>query len=123
VRAGGIDFDWRFDSAYWMSELELADGAEVARFDGRSLAIAEPDPLVVPDTDAPTGVNQTGPYTVTGLQWIDDPLAADVEQANGFEVELAGATRVRLDLARMGLDTSRGPSPARSPPSIRSSSS
>jgi pimeloyl-ACP methyl ester carboxylesterase len=106
IRAGGIDFDWRFDSAYWMSELGLADGAEVARFDGRSLAIAEPDPLVMPDTDAPTGVNQTGPYTVTGLQWIDDPLAADVEQANAFEVELAGATRVRLDLARMGLDTS-----------------
>ena len=105
VRAGGVTFDWRFDRAYWMSELELADDAEVARFDGRSLAIAEPDPLVVPDTDAPTGVNQTGPYTVTGLQWIDDPLAGDVERSNAFEVELAGASRVRLDLARMGLDT------------------
>jgi pimeloyl-ACP methyl ester carboxylesterase len=105
VRAGGITFDWRFDSAYWMSELELADGAEVARFDGRSLAIAGPDPLVVPDTDAPTGVNQAGPYTVTGLQWIDDPLATDVEHSNGFEAELTGASRVRLDLPRMGLDT------------------
>lgn len=105
VRAGGIEFDWSFDSAYWMSDLELADDAGVARFDGRSLAIAGPDPLVVPDTDAPTGVNQTGPYTVTGLQWLDDPVAPPVEPGNGFEAELSGATRVGLDLARMGIDT------------------
>lgn len=106
VRSGGVAFDWRFDSAYWMRHLELADDAAVARFDGRSLALAEAEPLVLPDTDLPTGVQQTGPYTVTGLQWVDDPLALDPEPVNGFALELAGASGVQLDLPRMAIDVS-----------------
>lgn len=104
VSADGIDFDWTFDAAYWMSGLEIAEGAERARFDGRTLAHGGAAPLAVPDTDAPTSPNQTGPYTVSGLQWLPDPLGAS-EPANAFTLDLAGTRSVQLDLARMGLDT------------------
>ncbi|MBS3941142.1 MAG: prolyl oligopeptidase family serine peptidase [Actinobacteria bacterium] len=106
VQAGDLDFDWRFDRAYWMSDLEVADGAARARFDGRSLAHGPVGPTAVPDTDVPTSPNQTGPYTVSGLRWIDDPLAGAV-RANAFELDLEGTAGVRLDTARMDLDTGR----------------
>jgi dienelactone hydrolase len=106
VQAGGIDFDWAFDSAFWMSHLEVAEGADAARFDGRTLATGQADPLVAPDTDAPTAPNQTGPYTVTGLQWLDNPLGGDAPEAvNGFALELTGTSRVQVDLERMGIDS------------------
>jgi hypothetical protein len=106
VGAGDIEFDWVFDTAYWMSGLDVADDADRARFDGRSLATGVPDPLAVPDTDAPTSPNQTGPYAVTGLQWLNDPLA-EQQPANRLELDLEGTRSVQLDLARMTLDTHR----------------
>jgi hypothetical protein len=106
VQSGGIGFDWRFDRAYWMSDLEVAEGAGRARFDGRSLAHGPDGPTVVPDTDVPTSPNQTGPYTVTGLRWIGDPLAA-AGRVNGFDLDLEGTTGVRLDMGRMDLDPRR----------------
>lgn len=106
VQAGDLAFDWRFDRAYWMNDLEVADGADRARFDGRTLAHGPDGPTAVPDTDAPTSPNQTGPYTVTGLRWIEDPLAA-AGRINGFELDLEGASGARLDIGRMDLDAGR----------------
>ena len=105
VQSGGVDLNFDFDSAYWMSELTPGGGSATASFDGTSHAIPDTEHLTAPDTGAPTAPGQTGPYVITGLQWIDDPLS-DPTTANAFDVTLTGAERVRLDLARMDLSTS-----------------
>lgn len=97
-----------FDSAWWMRDLTAADPVDgAARFDGRSLALAAPAPLLVPEAGGPASVGQAGPYVMTGIAWIDDLLAAPVERRNGFEVTLAGASAVRLDPAGMGIDVTQ----------------
>lgn len=106
VRAEGLGLQFSFDRAYWMSELTPADPvAGVARFDGRSLAIAEPATLTVPEAGGPAMVGQTGPFTLTGIAWLTDPLAAAPAGANAFAATLSGAAAVRLDLTRMAIDT------------------
>jgi poly(3-hydroxybutyrate) depolymerase len=106
VQSGGASLDFDLDSAYWMSGLTPVDATEgVAAFDGRSLAIPETPHVAVPDAGAPTAPGQTGPYVITGLQWLDDPRAAAAEPANAFDVTLAGASGVRLDLGRMDIDS------------------
>jgi hypothetical protein len=108
VNADGVPLNFDFDSAYWMSQLEPADTrAGVARFDGRSLAIPEHPTLVRPEAGGPTTIGQTGPYTMTGLAWLDDPSRPTPPRVNGFDVTLAGARAVRLDLTRMRVDASR----------------
>lgn len=105
VQADGVPLDFDFDSAYWMSELEPADAENgVARFHGRSLARPERPSLSLPEAGGPLSPGQSGPYVMAGLGSMPDPLAAAPEAANGFEITLAGATAVRLDLARMGID-------------------
>jgi hypothetical protein len=42
---------------------------------------------------------------VTGTQWLDDPTETTPALTNGFEFTLTGASRVRLDLGRMNIDT------------------
>jgi hypothetical protein len=101
----GISFD--FDRAYWMSELTPVDLlAGVARFDGVSHARPAEPALRVPEVGGPSAVGQAGPYAMTGIAWLHDPLAATAVR-NAFEVVLSGASGVRLDLARMGVATDR----------------
>jgi poly(3-hydroxybutyrate) depolymerase len=108
VQSGGADLDFNFDSAYWMSRLEPQDEAGgVAAFDGRSLAIPEEPQVTVPDSGPPVAPGQTGPYLITGLQWLDDPTGSADEPRNAFEFELSGAKSVQLDLERMEIDTAR----------------
>ncbi len=105
VQAGNPNpnLSFSFDSAYWMSELTPADMTTgVASFDGRSLAIPEQPFTAAPDTGAPTAPGQTGPYVITGLQWIDAGSAPAA--SNAFDITLTGATAVRLDLAGMRID-------------------
>jgi hypothetical protein len=78
----------------------------VASFDGSSLAIPEDPYLAAPDTDAPTAPGQTGPYVVTGIQWLDDLTRTTPAATNAFKVNLTGASAVDLDLLRMALDPS-----------------
>ena len=107
VQSDGLALDFEFDSAYWLSELTAVDGERgSALFDGRSLAIAEEPHLVAPDTGAPTGPGTTGPYVITGQQWLDDPTSFAPPLENGFEATLTGASIARLDLTRMNIDTS-----------------
>ncbi|MGH2806160.1 MAG: prolyl oligopeptidase family serine peptidase, partial [Actinomycetota bacterium] len=108
VQSGGATLTFDFDSAYWMSELTPVDPARgIASFDGRSLAIPEEPYVVAPDTGAPTAPGQTGPYVITGLQWLDDPTTTAPESSNAFHATLAEASAVRLDLARMSIDASQ----------------
>jgi hypothetical protein len=76
----------------------------VATFDGTSYAHGAVAPLILPEAGGPASVGQAGPYAMTGLGWLTDPLATTTS-SNAFAVDLAGATAVRLDVARMGLVT------------------
>ena len=97
-----------FDSAYWMSGLTPADPVNgVASFDGRSLALPDPSHLALPEAGGPSSVGQAGPYVMTGLQWLADPLAAPASPVNGFELTLSGVSSVTLDPVAMGLDLSK----------------
>jgi pimeloyl-ACP methyl ester carboxylesterase len=105
VQSDGVPLDFTFDHAYWMSELTPADPiAGVARFDGRSLALEDPTALMVPEAGGPSAPGQTGPFVMTGLARQDLPLLGTAT-TNGFQATLAGATRVRLDLGRMQIDS------------------
>ncbi len=98
----GLSFD--FDRAYWMSELTPVDETNgVARFDGRTLTRRD-DALLLPEAGGPTAPGQVGPFTMTGLAWLTNPLPAPAA-VNGFAVTLEGVKAVRLDLARMGVVT------------------
>ena len=115
-----------------MSELTPVDlDAGTARFDGRSLAIPEAGFLATPEAGGPAMPGQTGPFVMTGLTWLGlpasaAPVPAPVRSAlgpiraalpvplpvtptvaNGFDVTLAGAAAVRLDLTRMAIATDR----------------
>jgi hypothetical protein len=99
----GLSFD--FDRAYWMSELTPADPTDgVATFDGTTFGRGAGDPLLLPEAGGPASVGQAGPYAMTGLGWLPDPLA-QAPPRNGFALDLTGATGVRVDLPRMGLST------------------
>ena len=105
VQSGGADLNFDFDSAYWMSELTPVDATGgVASFDGSTLAIPAEPYLVAPDTSAPTAPGQTGPYVVTGLQWLADLTTPTPAAANAFRVDVTGTSAVRLDLLRMAID-------------------
>ena len=102
----GLSFD--FDHAYWMSELTPTDPLDgVARVDVRTSAFADRETLPVPEVGGPAAPGQVGPYAMTGLLWLVNPLAAAPAPTNGFHVELSGAQAVRFDSARMGLDVAR----------------
>jgi poly(3-hydroxybutyrate) depolymerase len=106
VQSGGAKLDFDFDSAYWMSELTPRDAQGAAFFDGKSFALEQQPYVAVPDTAPPTAPGQTGPYVVTGLQWVDDPVAEVPATTNAFHVMVSGTKSVRLDLGRMEIAAS-----------------
>lgn len=89
VQSNGATLDFDFGNAYWMSGLEVAEGASQARFDGQSSAIRQEPYIVAPDSTVPTA-GQTGPLFVTGLQWIDDPASEAPAPQNSFDATLTG---------------------------------
>jgi hypothetical protein len=105
IQSDGVPFSFSFDRAYWMSRLEPADTEDgVATFDGTSAALPEEPYTAVPEAGGPTALGQTGPFVMTGMQWLTG-LAGDApEPANEFTATLKGARRVRLNLERMGID-------------------
>ena len=114
VQSEGANLNFDFDSAYWMSELTPLDatpGAEeetrVASFKGTSHAIPEEGHLAVPDSGAPTAPGQTGPYVITGIQWLEDPRAGAPTASNAFDLTLGGTKAVKLDLPRMNIDVAQ----------------
>ncbi len=87
-----------------MSELTPASANGVARFDGTSLAKPVAATVTVPEAGGPASLGQVGPYAMTGLAWLANPLGAPAVAVNGFELTLQGTSAVRLDLVRMGID-------------------
>ena len=101
--AGTASFS--FDSAYWMSGLEPVDAVNgVASFQGTSLAIQDDPKLTHPEVGGPAEPGQAGPFAMTGLAQIDDPINEPGATSNGFDITLRGARAVTLDLNRMGID-------------------
>jgi hypothetical protein len=92
-----------------MSRLEPADAEEgVASFDGASAAIEAQPYTAIPEAGGPTALGQTGPFVMTGMQWLTGPLAGEApEPANEFTAMLKGAKRVRLGLRRMAIDVAK----------------
>ena len=108
INSGGAEIGLDFDSAYWMSGLEPVDPQSgVARFDGRSSALRARPRLALPEAGAGGSPGQTGPYTMTGVRWARDPLAARERRRNAFSVELSGARAVSLDAKAMRLRVRR----------------
>ena len=108
IQSDEVPLSFSFNRAYWMSRLEPVDQeAGVARFDGTSAAIAEEPYTAVPEAGGPAAIGQTGPFVMTGMQWLTG-LAGDVPApANEFTATLTGARGVRLNLERMGIDVTR----------------
>lgn len=105
------DLSFDFDSAYWMSGLTPADAHNgVARFDGISLARSTRGVTTVPEAGGPAGLGQAGPYTMTGLAWLESGDAPGGR--NAFEAALQGTSAVQLNLRRMGI-SARTPITAR----------
>jgi hypothetical protein len=108
INSGGAKLDFSFDQQHWLRALEPVDRQDgVASFDGTSAALPEQPQIALPEAGGPTGVGQTGPFTMTGLRWADDPLGAPAAKANAFTATLRGARAVTLDAAGMGLSFDR----------------
>ena len=106
VNSGGVDLEFDFDRAYWMSGLEPVDPERgVARFDGRTLAVPDRPHLALPEAGGPAGPDQAGPYVMYGQSWL--PIGIAPAARNAFEATLSGARSVRLDVASMRLDPHR----------------
>jgi pimeloyl-ACP methyl ester carboxylesterase len=106
VNSGGVELEFDFDRAYWMSGLEPVDGDRgVARFDGRSLAVPERPYLALPEGSGPASADQTGPYVMFGQSWM--PIGIAPLARNAFEATLTGARAVRLDVDAMKIDARR----------------
>jgi hypothetical protein len=102
-----VDFGFHFNRAYWMSGLEpVNDRFGVARFDGVTFARPETPHTLVPEAGGPSAPGQSGPYSMTGQAWKDEPAKRPAPR-NAFAIELEGARAVTLALKRMGLDRHR----------------
>jgi poly(3-hydroxybutyrate) depolymerase len=99
-----VPLDYRFDRAYWASELTVRDGdpsdpATMGTFDARTFGRGADDTLALPD--AGVGVSPAA-SAITGIQWLTNGRLA---ARNGFEVSATNLAVARVDLARMGIGT------------------
>lgn len=107
-RAIERDLDLDFDRAYWLSGLEPADERDgVASFDGRSHAIYDKPQLALLQAWAPLAPGQAGPYTMSGMRWVDQSLALAPPRSNAFTITVTGARAATLDTVAMQLDRSK----------------
>jgi hypothetical protein len=108
VNSGGLALDFSFDRNHWLRALEPVDAEQGQAFvDATSRALPAAAPLTVPEAGGPASATQAGPYTMTGLRWEADPLAALPKAENALAATLRGARAVRLDAEGAGLDLAR----------------
>ena len=104
INSGGAKLDFDFGHDAWLKHLEPVDDvAGQATFDGTTAAAPEQPHLLEPEAGGPTGTDQAGPWTMTGLAWLDDPVNAKPAPANSFTAKLTGARGATLDLDAMGM--------------------
>jgi dienelactone hydrolase len=108
IQSDEVPLSFSFDRAYWMSRLEPVDAEQgVATFDGSTAAIPEQPYTAVPEAGGPAALGQTGPFLMTGMRWLTGLAGEAPEPANEFTATLTGASRVRLNLQRMGIDVTK----------------
>src|SRR3712207_1798591 len=108
VNSGGMTLSFDFGRNHWLRALEPVDpdnGRPL--FDGTTHAVPATDPPTVPEAGGPASADNMGPYTMTGLRWETNPLAALPAKANAFTATIEQAGAATLDLTRMGLDLRR----------------
>src|SRR5688500_20392988 len=89
IQSDEVPLSFSFDRAYWMSRLEPIDPeAGVASFDGTSAAIAEEPYTAVPEAGGPAALGQTGPFVMTGMQWLTGLGGGAPVPANEFTATL-----------------------------------
>jgi hypothetical protein len=108
----GATLDYHFDGAYWVDGLtarwsDPGDPTSMGTFDavteGRGLAKV----VTVPEAGV-ASVGQTSPYLMTGLGWLTLPAGVGATAArNAATVTLTNIATATLDLARMGLSTTK----------------
>jgi pimeloyl-ACP methyl ester carboxylesterase len=104
VNSGGAKLDFDFGHDAWLKHLEPVDATGgQASFDGTTAAAPEQPHLLQPEAGGPAGTDQAGPYTMTGLAWLADPINAAPKPANTFTAKLTGARAATLDLDEMGM--------------------
>ncbi|GAC1412267.1 MAG: hypothetical protein NVSMB57_07640 [Actinomycetota bacterium] len=100
----GVDLNYHFDHAYWVSGLHTRapgiDPSNIATIDAVSSGRGVPQYLTVPEAGA---CGQVEPCTMTGQRWIANGVSA---AANAFTATLTNVGDVTLDADRMGLATS-----------------
>ncbi len=101
----GVDLGYRFDRAYWTSQLRTRtagiDPSNIGEIDATTYGRGVPNVIGVPE--AGTG-GQAEPYTMHGQAWL--PNGADAPQ-NRFTARLTNLSTGTLDVARMGLGTAQ----------------
>jgi prolyl oligopeptidase family protein len=105
----GVDLAYKFDRAYWVSDLVVRtvgtvdgkpDPASWGTIDATTFGRGVGDNLLIPEAGA--GLQGT-PYEMTGLAWLGNGRTAP---RNAFDATLTNLSNARIDLARMGLATS-----------------
>ena len=108
VNSGGATFDFDFGRNHWLRALEPVDAVDgQASFDGTTQGVPAADPLVLPEAGGPVSTDNAGPYTMTGLQWLENPLATLPAKKNAFTATLTGARAATLDLGGMLIDPAK----------------
>jgi hypothetical protein len=88
------------DHAYWISGVRVAQGAESALVDARSLARGE----ALPTTSEIAGVGvDPAPHIKRGIAWTQGTETA----RNALEVSLEGVSAVTIWSERAGIDTTK----------------
>lgn len=108
IQSDDVKLDFSFNRAFWMSHLEPADLENgQARVDARSRAISTGPILTRPEAGGPVAPGQTGAYVMAGQAWAQAVSPKRSRAKNRFLVDITGAVRVRLDLARMRIESHR----------------
>jgi pimeloyl-ACP methyl ester carboxylesterase len=108
IQSDDVKLDFSFNRAFWMSHLEPADRENgQAKVDARSRAISTGPIVTQPEAGGPVAPGQTGVYVMAGQRWAQALSPKRPPARNRFLVDITGATRVRLDLERMRIESHR----------------
>jgi dienelactone hydrolase len=94
------DLDVYHDSAYWITDVRTADGADSGLVDATSLADGYAEPS--PEAYTTTGTRPLA-YTGRGVEWVA-PTGEPAGPDNALRIELAGVEAATVWLEAAGLD-------------------
>jgi predicted esterase len=99
---GNERFGLVHDGAYWIAEIDVADGATEGLVDAVSHAQGEADPVAV---DYEREGTEPSPHTERGTRWAEPLL--DPAPRNALSLDLTGVDSVTVWVEEAGIDASR----------------